>query len=120
MFGSLNRRQASRLRARSSDWSRASRPLLSLARSTDCGIGYRMRGCPRDERGIPCNETGGDPMRGVLALSALAVMTVPGVTTAATRPLKPDDIFRLKEVSAPQVSPDGRSVAYEVTALDAD
>ncbi len=34
------------------------------------------------------------------------------------RPLSPDDIFRMKTVSDPQVSPDGAWVAYTVTSLD--
>ncbi|HVP89810.1 MAG TPA: S9 family peptidase [Terriglobales bacterium] len=34
------------------------------------------------------------------------------------RPLAPADVYRLKEVAGPQVSPDGRWIAYTVTALD--
>jgi dipeptidyl aminopeptidase/acylaminoacyl peptidase/tetratricopeptide (TPR) repeat protein len=38
---------------------------------------------------------------------------------AAERPLRVDDLFQLKDVSDPQLSPDGRFVAYTVTTLDA-
>jgi dipeptidyl aminopeptidase/acylaminoacyl peptidase len=34
------------------------------------------------------------------------------------RPLRPDDIFELKTVSDPRISPDGAWVAYTVTSLD--
>jgi dipeptidyl aminopeptidase/acylaminoacyl peptidase len=57
---------------------------------------------------------------GAVALSALALMTAAGGASAAVRPLKPDDIFALKEVSDPRISPDGHSVAYEVSSLDKD
>src|SRR5512135_1943131 len=36
----------------------------------------------------------------------------------AKRPLSPDDIFVMKTVSDPQVSPDGAWVAYTVTEMD--
>jgi dipeptidyl aminopeptidase/acylaminoacyl peptidase len=38
--------------------------------------------------------------------------------SAEERPLRVDDLFELKEVADPQLSPDGRFVAYTVTALD--
>jgi len=44
----------------------------------------------------------------VLAFSSLSLH-------ASTRPLELEDLFRLHRVSDPQVSPDGRSVAYVVT-----
>src|SRR4051812_21468346 len=34
------------------------------------------------------------------------------------RPLQPDDIFELKTVGDPRISPDGAWVAYTVSALD--
>ena len=34
------------------------------------------------------------------------------------RPMKVDDMFAFKRVAAPQVSPDGKSVVYQVTAVD--
>src|SRR5262249_21874469 len=39
---------------------------------------------------------------------------------SSPRPLKPEDIFSLQDVSDPNLSPDGRSVAFEVARLDAD
>ena len=39
---------------------------------------------------------------------------------AETRPLQVNDIFQLKEVGDPRLSPDGKWVAYTVTALDAE
>ncbi|MEO8502952.1 MAG: S9 family peptidase [Acidobacteriota bacterium] len=36
----------------------------------------------------------------------------------APRPLRPDDVFELREVNDPQLSPDGSLVAYTVTASD--
>lgn len=42
------------------------------------------------------------------------------VRAADTRPLEIDDLFRLKDVDDPQLSPDGKWVAYTVTSLDAE
>ena len=49
-----------------------------------------------------------------------AVAATPGGQTAAQtrRPLQPDDVFALKDVGDPRVSPDGAWVAYTVTTLD--
>jgi dipeptidyl aminopeptidase/acylaminoacyl peptidase len=44
--------------------------------------------------------------------SAASAQAPPG------RALKPDDIFSLKELADPQVSPEGKWVAYTVTSLD--
>ena len=52
----------------------------------------------------------------ILALTtALSAQTV----SPAKRPLKLDDLPRLREVRDPQVSPDGQWVAYVVSAIDA-
>jgi len=59
-------------------------------------------------------------MKRAVSLGALLLLTMAAAAGAGTRPLKPADIFNLKEVSDPKVSPDGRSLAYEVTSLDAD
>src|SRR2546426_9493998 len=107
-------------RARSAACSRARRPVLRRAGSTGSGIGYSMLGSWDCARDIPRNETGGDSMKRAVSLGALLLVTMPAAAGAGTRPLKPADIFNLKEVSDPRVSPDGRSVAYEVTSLDAD
>lgn len=41
------------------------------------------------------------------------------IAASQTRPLQVDDLFALKDVGDPQVSPDGKWVAYSVTTLDA-
>jgi dipeptidyl aminopeptidase/acylaminoacyl peptidase len=46
-----------------------------------------------------------------------AVIAIPLATHAQTRPMEIEDLFRLRRVSDPQVSPDGRSVAYVVTEV---
>jgi dipeptidyl aminopeptidase/acylaminoacyl peptidase len=51
-----------------------------------------------------------------LALAAL--LTLPLAAESSRRPLKVDDIFALKSVGDPQISPDGSWVAYTVRWLD--
>ncbi|HXO22417.1 MAG TPA: S9 family peptidase [Thermoanaerobaculia bacterium] len=59
----------------------------------------------------------------VLAVVALLVATALAVPAASAadgpRPLRPDDIYALKSVADPRISPDGRWVAYTVRTLDA-
>src|SRR5262245_6163160 len=52
----------------------------------------------------------------------MALVLVSSTLRAAdeTRTMRVDDIFALKTVADPQLSPDGQSVAYTVTVLDAD
>src|SRR5437867_432104 len=66
----------------------------------------------------PRRSRAGAAILGVLIPGALALTTMPIGAVAGTRPLKPGDIFALKEVADPRISPDGRFVAYEVTSLD--
>jgi len=40
------------------------------------------------------------------------------VVAAEKRPMKLDDLFAMKRVAAPQISPDGKHVAYQVTTVD--
>jgi dipeptidyl aminopeptidase/acylaminoacyl peptidase len=56
-----------------------------------------------------------------LALVAASLLPVAAAAAqqAPARLLKVDDIFALKELADPQVSPDGKWVAYTVTSLDA-
>jgi dipeptidyl aminopeptidase/acylaminoacyl peptidase len=52
-------------------------------------------------------------------LLAVLCFVLPFPALAADpRPLKPEDIFALKTVSDPQISPDGRWVAFSVRSLD--
>ena len=39
------------------------------------------------------------------------------MTEPARRPMTPEDLFRIRFVSDPQISPDGRRVAFVVTTL---
>jgi dipeptidyl aminopeptidase/acylaminoacyl peptidase len=49
----------------------------------------------------------------------VAIVGFAVVTAAQTRrPLQPDDIFELKSVADPRISPDGAWIAYTVTSLD--
>src|SRR5919201_4356518 len=54
----------------------------------------------------------------IAAIAGLALCALVTVTAQQRRTLQPDDIFELKTVSDPRISPDGAWVAYTVTALD--
>ena len=54
--------------------------------------------------------------RRILLVLALACAATPAL---AARPLTLDDMFKERDVSGPQVSPDGNWVAYEVSQMDA-
>jgi dipeptidyl aminopeptidase/acylaminoacyl peptidase/Tfp pilus assembly protein PilF len=54
----------------------------------------------------------------LLALVATLLLS-PLSLAAEGRPLKVDDLFSLKDVADPRLSPDGRQVAYTLTTLDA-
>ena len=54
----------------------------------------------------------------LVALLASTVATASGAETAPPRPLRMDDLDRLKVVRDPQISPDGAWVAYTVTSVD--
>src|SRR3954463_13731143 len=57
----------------------------------------------------------------LLALSLLALTPLQAAdTTTARRPLNADDFYNLQLVSEPQVSPDGKWVAYVVSTNDRD
>jgi dipeptidyl aminopeptidase/acylaminoacyl peptidase len=53
-----------------------------------------------------------------LAGALLAVLLAAPLAAEGPRPLKVDDLFALKSVGDPQISPDGASVAYTVRWLD--
>lgn len=48
---------------------------------------------------------------------ALALVSI-AVNAQTRRPLEPSDIFELKTVGDPRISPDGQWIAYTVTTLD--
>jgi dipeptidyl aminopeptidase/acylaminoacyl peptidase len=60
-------------------------------------------------------------MRSRLAILPVAatLLLVPRPLAAEGRPLAPNDVFNLKDVADPRLSPDGRQVAYTLTRLDA-
>lgn len=54
-----------------------------------------------------------------ILLLLLAVTNLVAAQQPAKRPLKLDDLVRMREVRDPQVSPDGQWIAYVVSAIDA-
>jgi dipeptidyl aminopeptidase/acylaminoacyl peptidase len=56
--------------------------------------------------------------RWACALAVVAVSAGTGSAQSARRPLSLDDLGRIKDVRDPQCSPDGRSVAFVVSATD--
>jgi dipeptidyl aminopeptidase/acylaminoacyl peptidase len=52
----------------------------------------------------------------VLSVGWVAVQNC--LLAADKQPMKLDDLFAMKRVAAPQISPDGKHVAYQVTAVD--
>ena len=53
------------------------------------------------------------------AVLAAAVLLVTAATQAADkRPMAVEDLFKFKRVAAPRISPDGKSVVYQVTTVD--
>lgn len=56
-------------------------------------------------------------LSGILVLLLVAASVTPA-QQAARHPLKLDDIFRMRNVNDPQISPDGQWVAYVVSTVD--
>ncbi len=55
----------------------------------------------------------------LLLVACAAMQLLPSAGTAQpTRPIRPGDIYRLKDVGAPRISPDGAWIAYTVSAAD--
>src|SRR2546423_11573048 len=52
------------------------------------------------------------------AAVAVAILFAPSAVAADKRPMQVEDLFKLKRVAAPQISPDGKLVAYQVTTPD--
>src|SRR6266498_5730563 len=55
----------------------------------------------------------------LLTLLAVLITTTILPAQSARRPLKLDDLARLRDVRDPQISPDGQWVAYVVSTVDA-
>jgi dipeptidyl aminopeptidase/acylaminoacyl peptidase len=53
-----------------------------------------------------------------LACACLLVALMPAMAQEKRRPMKIDDLFRFKRVSDPQVSPDGKHVAYVIGTVN--
>src|SRR5580765_3789685 len=56
--------------------------------------------------------------RMLIGLALVAVLGSASFNAQTRRPLQPDDIFSLKSVGDPRISPDGAWVAYTVSTLD--
>jgi len=56
-------------------------------------------------------------LRPAAALAAVCIVAF-AVTAAEKRPMTVEDLFKMKRVAAPQISPNGKSVAYQVTTVD--
>ena len=56
--------------------------------------------------------------RTLLGLALVAVLGSASFNAQTRRPLQPDDIFSLKSIGDPRISPDGAWVAYTVSTLD--
>jgi dipeptidyl aminopeptidase/acylaminoacyl peptidase len=55
----------------------------------------------------------------VLCLAVFATFfSTPRATAQTKRHLGPDDFYRMREVGDPQISPDGKSIAYTVTTMN--
>ncbi|MFM8347771.1 MAG: TolB family protein, partial [Bacteroidota bacterium] len=55
-------------------------------------------------------------MKKNLTLPALLLMAL--IPAIAQRPLKPNDLYRLKNISEPAISPEGNWVAYSISTVD--
>ncbi|HEV3385859.1 MAG TPA: S9 family peptidase [Gemmata sp.] len=52
-----------------------------------------------------------------VGLVALLLSTVSSSIAADKRPMRVEDLFKFKRVAAPQISPDGKKVAYQITSV---
>lgn len=59
-------------------------------------------------------------MRKFVSFLALAVVLIPSVSFAQKHPITVEDMWKVGRVSEPQVSPDGKTIAYVVTSYDMD
>ncbi|MDB5308159.1 MAG: family peptidase [Gemmataceae bacterium] len=59
------------------------------------------------------------PLRAVVGVIAAAAITLSALPAPAAdkRPMQVEDLFKFKRVAAPQASPDGKSVVYQLTSV---
>jgi dipeptidyl aminopeptidase/acylaminoacyl peptidase len=57
-------------------------------------------------------------MQRITFLCGTSAPLISSLAFAQTRPIAPEDVYRLKTVADPQLSPDGTTVAYVVTSID--
>ncbi|MFM9074068.1 MAG: hypothetical protein ACKORJ_00590, partial [Bacteroidota bacterium] len=55
-------------------------------------------------------------MKKNLILPVLVLMAL--IPSIAQRPLKPNDLYRLKNISEPAISPEGNWVAYSISTVE--
>src|SRR5262245_19528171 len=91
----------------------------ALRAETLCGTSARME-FDRATIGAPMTAlTRRAVVAFVAALLILGGLMPPARLAAADkRPIKVEDLFALKRVGAPQISPDGKTVVYHVTTVD--
>jgi len=58
------------------------------------------------------------PARLLSALVAVCLLCPTGATAQTPRPIRPSDIYRLRDVGSPRLSPDGAWIAYTVSTVD--
>lgn len=56
--------------------------------------------------------------KGLVYLSVILLLVATAASQTPKRPINIDDFFKMKEVSGPQVSPDGKWIAYTVSETD--
>jgi len=58
-------------------------------------------------------------MKRIILIAGFVVSIFPAAALAADkRPMTVDDLFRFQRISDPQISPDGKTVAYVITTVD--
>src|SRR5207248_1943009 len=67
----------------------------------------------------PVPSSNGKTMKRIILIAGFVVSIFPAAALAADkRPMTVDDLFRFQRISDPQISPDGKTVAYVLTTVD--
>src|SRR5580698_354324 len=53
-----------------------------------------------------------------VGLVAIITLTATSSIAADKRPMQVEDLFKFKRVAAPQISPDGKNVVYQITSVN--